>query len=1105
MKNKKWSMYVIILILLALFVGYQNRDQLFWGEQEIEIPLGLKQVGDWKLIEADNIKLYQKEEQTIQVEITKLSKRKIKERISEDATWNDETCCFEGSAVSWVTKDKEYIAFDTSVLPTNIQRKFQERFPPDCELGREIEDEREEEKLIDEPTKEPGAKFCGDNIIEAPEMCEPPGYTEDFNGVPHYVCKTEYADLLDLKCSEDTCQCHICYGEEEGEEECFDEPMIPLPKPGCGNSVQEPGETCEWTSPLGIVNSHPCPAGFGFECGKPGTKFECKCYRSKIPEEPPEEKPPQKPVETPTPEKEIDVSPPIVGLEGPEEDFEPYPWFRPEDFEPKKPEEKPKEEKPLPPELDPFGQPPLPPEEEPYQPKPPLQPGEEDPYPKLDPGLVPRLIEKPIDYTQLLEDKYGLFVEPGTMFNVEIDLSEECTADSENIVIPIPENYELVKTGPGIIVTIDLPKTETPEDPTTPPNPMIQGFGLREIDLDNKNIDFISSSDTGDNYFSVEERGENYFSADKKSNQITGAVVQEPGTRAKSIVLTSKVPEDKEVDPNTLTFLAKVDGVWEIIPTTRVGDNLIARIADANKYRNENGKLLVGLYASICDSCKETTFVKEYDGGTRNAVILVHGLFSSPKTYEDLIKYFEITKAPFQVWSYGYPSKLNYEGVVFALASYLEDNQHNFDTIRLVGHSMGGLVAQDVLWNGYNTGRQFVKKTKQAILVGTPNLGSTIKLESIKNILLNSKTAARVLGINPELVEVTQQGKTIPKVEGIEYDVIAGTSPYRLNIGARLLQQSVSSEPNDGLVTVVSAQTVGGDKIDDRCYNYFDPKLNHNELIDIEPAMKIIGRLLTKEYKEKEPNKVWMGYNKFIVIENNQVGQAYNLELKKIDEKEASAPLLCNCGNGVCGEGETSSNCPIDCLEAGLMNKFRYTQLITILLLIASLIVIITKGHNKFFYIVMAATLGSILLVSITSEKIPFILIGIWIGLLFLREIGKPRTKLPPKIEFEIKMAEANERVLDNKNTAAIYDKILKIYNKLEAINKPKAYDLLLRFATLDAFSKTEQIKNSLEKTFERISQEKLTIKQKKLILHRLGHMEQYSDKVKKILDKMSK
>ena len=117
--------------------------------------------------------------------------------------------------------------------------------------------------------------------------------------------------------------------------------------------------------------------------------------------------------------------------------------------------------------------------------------------------------------------------------------------------------------------------------------------------------------------------------------------------------------------------------------------------------------------------------------------------------------------------------------------------------------------------------KNYINKIKQVILVGTPNLGATIDTENLQKVLLNSNIPTRILGINPELIEITKQGKTIPKVPGIEYAVIAGTKPYKKH-------KAAIRETNDGIVTVESAQTVGGELINEECVNYYQENIMKN-------------------------------------------------------------------------------------------------------------------------------------------------------------------------------------------------------------------------------------------------------------------------------------
>ena len=568
-------------------------------------------------------------------------------------------------------------------------------------------------------------------------------------------------------------------------------------------------------------------------------------------------------------------------------------------------------------------------------------------------------------------------------------------------------------------------------------------------------------------------------------------------TDQQPLTLTAKFPTNKSIDPDTVTFIANIDGEWEIIPTTKKGDKAIAEIKDPNKYKNKEGKIITGLFATKCDSCKETTFTKAYDGGSRDAIILVHDIITSPMSYDKLITLFKITKQPFQIWTFGYPSKSNYNKITKALNNYLEQNAKNFNKIKIVAHGTGGLIVQDALRNAYDQNKDYINKVKQVILIGTPNLGAKIDWKNLQKELLNSNKATRILGINPELIEITRQGKTIPKVPGIEYDVIAGTKPYKKHKAAIL-------KPNDGIVTTESAQTVGGEKIEHFCKNYFETELTHTELLSESPAWRITARLLTREYHKENPNKVWLGYNNFIVITDAQSNKTYNLILKKIDETQTQAPLLCNCGNNVCGEGETPENCPADCAVTLFkpQNRCQLIQLLIILLTTAAILLLVTKKANTMFFATMTAGLFAIILAKITCEKWPRALITIWGATLLAKLLTKPKRKLPAKLEFNIKLAEADEKILKGQSIHKTYNELLDIYNQLEE-EKKYGYKALLKLATLEEIPKKQETIKSMENTIERLSKMELTDKQKGIVRHRLGHLKKYSEKIKELLEKL--
>lgn len=81
----------------------------------------------------------------------------------------------------------------------------------------------------------------------------------------------------------------------------------------------------------------------------------------------------------------------------------------------------------------------------------------------------------------------------------------------------------------------------------------------------------------------------------------------------------------------------------------------------------------------------------------RIPVLFVHGIQGAPANFEPLIANLDLTK--YQAWYFSYPSGLRLNMVAHSLHQFLDIVQRNyqFQSLHIVAHSMGGLVARGAL------------------------------------------------------------------------------------------------------------------------------------------------------------------------------------------------------------------------------------------------------------------------------------------------------------------------------------------------------------------------------------------------------------------------
>jgi pimeloyl-ACP methyl ester carboxylesterase len=114
----------------------------------------------------------------------------------------------------------------------------------------------------------------------------------------------------------------------------------------------------------------------------------------------------------------------------------------------------------------------------------------------------------------------------------------------------------------------------------------------------------------------------------------------------------------------------------------------------------------------------------------RGTVVLVHGLDDPGKVWRSLAP--ELREEGFDVWLMRYPNDQPVAESAQLLFEELQGlRQHGVERIALVGHSMGGLVARELLTSpgiGYASSvrERGVPEVTTLIMVGTPNHGSPL-------------------------------------------------------------------------------------------------------------------------------------------------------------------------------------------------------------------------------------------------------------------------------------------------------------------------------------------------------------------------------------------
>lgn len=122
-------------------------------------------------------------------------------------------------------------------------------------------------------------------------------------------------------------------------------------------------------------------------------------------------------------------------------------------------------------------------------------------------------------------------------------------------------------------------------------------------------------------------------------------------------------------------------------------------------------------------------FLEPYDP-QREPVLLIHGINGSPRVFDALIE--RLDRERFQAWLYFAPSGLPLQASASYLAQVMEELEvrHGVRSLRVVAHSMGGLVAQAFLQEREAHGA--TAQVTQLITLATPWQGSDGALHGVQ-------------------------------------------------------------------------------------------------------------------------------------------------------------------------------------------------------------------------------------------------------------------------------------------------------------------------------------------------------------------------------------
>ncbi len=364
--------------------------------------------------------------------------------------------------------------------------------------------------------------------------------------------------------------------------------------------------------------------------------------------------------------------------------------------------------------------------------------------------------------------------------------------------------------------------------------------------------------------------------------------------------------------------------LWTLVPGAQINPDELKVSVELNFQQFAEGgrEGVFAVMGRLCQDCEKSFFTNIYQSpeGQKSAVVLVHGLGGSSQDWNYLVQDIIRTRQPWQVWAFDYNSVQNLKQASRELADSLQIYNDRYESVFLVSHGVGGLIAQEALSfahreNYINPNRySFIPKVKKAVLIGTPN--EVIETEGLMmtyfNYLVNSGKSNL---FEPEKIKSLLANRPhIPQVPGVDYFVIAGNQVPDVDEGfvsAALLE----GEQSDGLVPIRSAQRVGGELLNDQCKNYWEIGASHLDLIKHPSSRKVIGKLISADLERNFNESALLGHQQYfsLVDANCSSADSYVLIGKKVKKKQAADPTGCSCGNGFCGVDEDSVSCPSDC------------------------------------------------------------------------------------------------------------------------------------------------------------------------------------------------
>ncbi|MDP2691873.1 MAG: alpha/beta hydrolase [bacterium] len=409
--------------------------------------------------------------------------------------------------------------------------------------------------------------------------------------------------------------------------------------------------------------------------------------------------------------------------------------------------------------------------------------------------------------------------------------------------------------------------------------------------------------------------------------------------------------------------------VWFLLgeSVNRTDRLVLEQEIDYQRFVDDQGRIVLATMGIVQRDPGKSYFEKVYDplSGDRAAVVLIHGLNSDPGIWDPFISDIRDTRQPWQVWTFGYPFNDKIATSAKEFAYQLEAHADEYDVLYLVAHSLGGLITQEALdyayrENAITPGRfSFLEKTRKLIMIGTPNDKVETKgvLLQLYNYMLSTGNISLFGLEDTSTQELLMDRPQIPQVPGIEYFSIAGDREFQVDLGITSVGAGMFLNlggKNDGIVSIASAQHVGGAYLDQQCKNFWELGADHVGLIVEAPTRKVIGQLISQDIGQYLENVALLGHQQYFSLAEASCTRddRYILIGKSLDERKVADTTGCLCGNGFCGFDEDAVTCPLDCatfFRAENYGYFFWPLLLVLLIIILSVLWRIYKRIRRHY------------------------------------------------------------------------------------------------------------------------------------------------------------